>query len=83
MKRYDYLIVGCGLFGAVVAYELSRNGKVCIAIDKRNHVGGNVYTECVNDIIVHKYGAHIFHTNNEHVWDYVNSKASSTICLSI
>lgn len=73
MKHYDYLIVGAGLFGAVVADRLTAKGKSCIIIDKCNHVGGNVYTEKINDIIVHKYGAHIFHTNNKKVWDYMNS----------
>ena len=75
MKHYDYLIVGCGLFGSVVARELTRKRKTCLVIDKRNHIGGNIYTEKVNDIVVHKYGAHIFHTNNKYVWDYINSFA--------
>lgn len=68
---YDYLIVGAGLFGAVVARELTDAGKTCLVIDKRGHIAGNVYTECVEGIHVHKYGAHIFHTNNRTVWDYV------------
>ena len=72
MKNYDYLIVGCGLFGAVVAYELTKKGKSCIAIDRRTNLGGNIYTEKINDIIVHIYGAHIFHTKNKEIWDYVN-----------
>lgn len=71
--KYDYLIVGSGMFGAVTACELTRKGKRCLVIDKRNHIGGNVYTELVNGIHVHKYGAHIFHTNNKEVWEYVNS----------
>ena len=75
MKHYDYLIVGCGLFGSVVARELTRKRKTCLVIDKRNHIGGNIYTEKENDIVVHKYGAHIFHTNNKYVWDYINSFA--------
>lgn len=75
MKHYDYLIVGCGLFGSVVARELTRKGKSCLVVDKRSHIGGNIYTEKMNDIIVHKYGAHIFHTNNKYVWDYINSLA--------
>lgn len=75
MKHYDYLIVGAGLFGAVVADRLRAKGKSCLVIDKRNHVGGNVYTEKINDIVVHKYGAHIFHTNNKEVWEYMNSFA--------
>ncbi|MFC4320060.1 UDP-galactopyranose mutase [Litchfieldia salsa] len=72
---YDYLIVGAGLFGSVFAYEAIKRGKTCLIIDKRNHIGGNVYTEKVKDINVHKYGAHIFHTNNKMIWDYVNSFA--------
>lgn len=70
---YDFLIVGAGLFGAVTACELTRRGKKCLVVDKRGHIGGNVYTESVNGIQVHQYGAHIFHTNNREVWDYVNS----------
>ncbi|EML6323437.1 UDP-galactopyranose mutase [Bacillus cereus] len=70
---YDYLIVGAGLFGAVFAHEASKKGKKCLVIDKRNHIGGNVYTENIEGINVHKYGAHIFHTNNKKIWDYVNS----------
>lgn len=70
---FDYLIVGSGLFGAVTAHELTKRGRKCLVIDKRSHIGGNVYTELVNSIHVHKYGAHIFHTNNETVWKYVNS----------
>lgn len=69
---YDYLIVGAGLFGAVFAHEASKKGKKCLVIDKRNHIGGNVYTENIEGINVHKYGAHIFHTNNKKIWDYVN-----------
>jgi len=73
MKQYDYLIVGTGLFGAVAAHLLTNKGKKCLLIDKRPHIGGNVYTEEVNGINVHKYGAHIFHTSNKEVWDFVNS----------
>lgn len=69
---YDYLIVGAGLFGAVFAHEAALKGKKCFVIDKRPHIGGNVYTESIKDINVHKYGAHIFHTNDKEVWDYVN-----------
>ncbi|MBM7541089.1 UDP-galactopyranose mutase [Amphibacillus cookii] len=72
---YDYLIVGAGLFGSVFAYEANKRGKKCLVIDKRGHVGGNVYTEEVEGIHVHKYGAHIFHTNNKQIWDYVNQFA--------
>lgn len=70
--KYDYLIVGSGLFGATVARELTKKGKKCLVIDKRNHVGGNVYTQPVEGINVHRYGAHIFHTSIERVWNYVN-----------
>lgn len=69
---YDYLIVGAGLFGSVFAHEATKRGKKCLVIDKRNHIGGNCYTEKVEGINVHKYGAHIFHTSNKEVWDYVN-----------
>lgn len=71
--RYDYLIVGSGLFGAVMSYCLYKAGKRCLVIDKRAHIGGNVYTENVNGINVHKYGAHIFHTSDKRVWNFVNS----------
>lgn len=70
--RYDYLIVGAGLFGSVFAREATRLGKKCLVIDRRNHIGGNVYTQNTEGINVHVYGAHIFHTSNKHVWDYVN-----------
>ena len=72
MSKYDYLIVGAGLYGAVCARELTDAGKKVLVIDKRDHIAGNVYTESIEDINVHKYGAHIFHTNNGTVWDYVN-----------
>lgn len=75
MKHYDYLIVGAGLFGAVFAHEAKRAGKNVLVIDKRPQIGGNVYTEDIEGIHVHKYGAHIFHTNLKHVWDYVNQFA--------
>lgn len=71
--KYDYLIVGAGLFGSVCAHELNKQGKKVLVIEKRNHIGGNVYTEDQGGIQVHKYGAHIFHTNDKAVWDYVNS----------
>ena len=70
---YDYLIVGSGLFGATFAHLAKRGGKHCLVIDKRHHLGGNVYCEEVEGIHVHKYGAHIFHTNNKETWDFVNS----------
>lgn len=73
MNKYDYLIVGSGLFGATFAYRAKQMGKKCLVIDKRPHLGGNVYCENVEGINVHKYGAHIFHTNNKEVWDFVNS----------
>ena len=72
MEHYDYLIVGSGLFGATFAYRAKQAGKTCLVIDKRPHLGGNVYCENVEGINVHKYGAHIFHTNNKEVWDFVN-----------
>ena len=72
-KKYDYLIVGSGLFGATFAYKARQAGKTCLIIDKRPHLGGNVYCENVEGINVHKYGAHIFHTSNKQVWDFVNS----------
>ena len=72
MAQYDYLIVGSGLFGAVFAHEATKKGKKCLVIDKRNHAGGNVFCEKIEDINVHKYGAHIFHTNDKAIWDYVN-----------
>ncbi|WP_291676096.1 UDP-galactopyranose mutase [Clostridium sp.] len=74
-KKYDFLIVGAGLYGAVFAHEAKMRGKKCLIIDKRRHIGGNIYTEKIEDINVHKYGAHIFHTNNKDVWDYVNKFA--------
>ena len=75
MKKYDYLVVGAGLFGAVFAHEAKKAGKSVLVLDKREHVAGNIYTEQVEGINVHKYGAHIFHTNNKVVWDYVNQFA--------
>ena len=72
---FDYLIVGAGLFGAVFAYETAKKGKICLVIDKRPHIAGNIYTEQVESINVHKYGAHIFHTSDKKVWDYVNQFA--------
>ena len=73
MTKYDYLIVGGGLFGATFAYLAKRQGKKCLVVDKRSQLGGNLYCENVEGINVHKYGAHIFHTSNKHVWDFVNS----------
>lgn len=72
---YDYLVVGAGLFGAVFAHEMKKKGKECLVIDKRGHIGGNIYTEEIEGINVHRYGAHIFHTSNKRVWDYVNEFA--------
>ena len=76
MKKYDYVIVGAGLYGAVFAHEAASKGKSVLVLEKRSHIGGNVYTEKVEGISVHKYGAHIFHTNNKEVWDYVNQFAA-------
>lgn len=72
IKNYDYLIVGSGLFGAVFAHEATKMGKKCLVIDKREHTGGNVYTKKIEGINVHYYGAHIFHTSNKKIWEYVN-----------
>lgn len=72
-KKYDYLIVGSGLFGATFAHLAHKQGKKCLVIDKRSHLGGNIYCENIEGINVHKYGAHIFHTSNKKVWDFVNS----------
>ncbi len=73
--KYDYLIVGAGLYGAVFAYEAKKAGRTCLVIDKRAHIAGNIYCENIEDINVHKYGAHIFHTSNKEVWDYINQFA--------
>ena len=73
MKQYDYLIVGAGLYGSCFAYLARLQGKKCLVIDKRNHIGGNLYCESLEGINVHKYGAHIFHTSNKKVWDFVTS----------
>ena len=73
VKLYDYLIVGAGLYGATFAYKAKQQGKKCLVIDKRSHLGGNVYCENIEGINVHKYGPHIFHTSNKKVWDFVNS----------
>ena len=75
MDKYDYLIVGAGLYGAVFAHEMNKKGKKCLVIDKRSHIAGNIYTKEVEGIQVHEYGAHIFHTSNKKVWDYVNQFA--------
>lgn len=72
MTTYDYLIVGSGLFGAVFAHEMKKAGKSCLVLERRDHVGGNVYCEEKEGIRIHKYGAHIFHTSNTEVWNYVN-----------
>lgn len=72
---YDYLIVGSGLFGSIFAYEANKREKKCLVIDKRSHIGGNIYTENIDGINVHKYGAHIFHTSNKEVWDYIQKFA--------
>lgn len=74
-KAYDYLIVGSGLFGSIFAYEAKKRGKKVLVIEKRDHIAGNIYTEEIEGIQVHKYGAHIFHTSNEEVWKYINQFA--------
>lgn len=96
--KYDYLVVGSGLYGAVFAHEAKKKGKTCLVIDKRPHIGGNIYCENIEGINVHKYGAHIFHTSNKQVWDYINqfaefnnyinspvaiTRMSFTICLNM
>lgn len=73
--KYDYLIAGAGLFGSVFAYEAKKRSKKCLVVDRRNHIGGNIYCEQQDGINIHKYGAHIFHTSNKKVWDYVNQFA--------
>lgn len=75
MYQYDYLIVGAGLYGAVMAHELHKKGKHCLVIDRRDHIAGNIYCEEIEGIHVHKYGAHIFHTSNQKVWEYINQFA--------
>ena len=75
VMKYDYLVVGAGLYGAVFAYEAKKKGKTCLVIDKRDHIAGNIYCENIHDINVHKYGAHIFHTSDKKIWDYVNQFA--------
>lgn len=73
--KYDYLIVGAGLYGAVFAHEMMKQGKTCLVIDKRDHIAGNIYCEKIEDINVHKYGAHIFHTSDKKIWEYINQFA--------
>ena len=75
MKKYDYLVVGSGLFGAVFTHFALKKGKSVLVLEKRDHIGGNVYTENVEGINVHRYGAHIFHTSDKEVWDFVNEFA--------
>ena len=75
MRIYDYLIVGAGLYGATFAYEATKRGKKCLVVEKRPHVGGNAYTEEIEGIVVHRYGAHIFHTSDREVWDFINQFA--------
>ncbi len=75
MKKYDYVLVGSGLYAGVWAYEAKKRGKTCLVVEKRDHIGGNVYCEDVEGIHVHRYGAHIFHTSDRQVWDYVNNLA--------
>jgi UDP-galactopyranose mutase len=77
--EYDYLIVGSGLFGSVFAREMTDKGKKCLVIERRDHIGGNVYTKEDHGINVHMYGAHIFHTDNKEVWEYVNNMLILTV----
>ena len=82
MKKYDYLIVGAGLYGAVMAYELGKKGKSCLVIDKRDHIAGNIYCEDVEGIHVHKYGAHIFHTSDKKInYNEEKNYSSGGICI--
>lgn len=74
-RHFDYLVVGAGLFGSVFSHEMKKNGKSCIVIDKRNHIAGNIYTSLKRGIHIHEYGAHIFHTSNREIWDYMNELA--------
>ena len=74
--KYDYLIVGAGLSGAIFAYEATKKGYKCLVIEKRSHIGGNLYCENIEGIQVHKYGAHIFRTNDKEIWDYINQFVS-------
>ena len=78
--RYDYLIVGSGFFGSVFAYQAKKKGHSVIVVEKRDHIGGNVYTENIEGIDVHRYGAHIFHTNNQKVWNFINRFAKFNDC---
>ena len=73
--HYDYLVVGAGLFGSVFACEMKKLGRKCLVIDKRDHIAGNIYTQNILGINVHRYGAHIFHTSNRKIWEYVNQYA--------
>lgn len=75
VMMYDYLIIGSGLYGAVCAYELTKKGKKCLVLEKRNHIGGNIYTKEIEGIQIHEYGAHIFHTHDKKIWDYINQFA--------
>ena len=75
MKHYDYVLVGSGLYAGVFAWYAKKNGKTCLVVEKRDHIGGNIYCEDVEGIHVHKYGAHIFHTSNKKVWGFVNNLA--------
>ncbi len=75
MKKYDYVLVGSGLYSGVIAYMAAKEGKSCLVLEKRDHIGGNIYCETIEGIHVHKYGAHIFHTSNKDVWEFVNSLA--------
>ena len=74
--KYDYIIIGAGLFGAICARELTDKGYLCLVIDSREHIGGNCYTKNIDDINIHVYGPHIFHTSNIKIWDYINKFAT-------
>ena len=82
-NNYDFLLVGSGLFNAVFAREATKYGKKCLVVERRNHIGGNLYCEKMEDINVHKYGAHIFHTNNPAVWTYMNELCNLQTSLNM
>lgn len=79
MKKYDYVLVGAGLYSGVIAYLAGQAGKNCLVLERRDHTGGNIYCEEIEGIHVHKYGAHIFHTSNKEVWQFVNRWQNSTV----
>ena len=83
MKKYDYVLVGSGLYSGVFAYLAGKKGKKCLVVEKRDHIGGNIYCEDVEGIHVHRYGAHIFHTSNREVWKFTNFQTSRLLVWKI